>query len=113
MRILPTLVGVFSTTKTREQDLLRYALDGHRRIFSSAVVISIPRSARGAGFGGWKARSSVSKIRIAGVLRLRAPSTVARDKAVRRSAQDDDSVGVLEVPAVSLGSRATRAGWSC
>src|ERR1700691_3998808 len=47
-----------------------------------------------SGFGGRKAPSSMGKISIAGVLRLRATSTVSRNQSVRRSAQDDDSVGV-------------------
>ena len=47
------------------------------------------------GLGGRKAPSSMGKISPAGVLRLRATSVVERDKAVRRSAQDDDFVGVL------------------
>jgi hypothetical protein len=41
------------------------------------------------GFGGRKAPSSMGKIGTAEVLRLRAPSAVSRDKAVRRFAQDD------------------------
>jgi hypothetical protein len=44
---------------------------------------------------GRKAANSTGKISIAGVLRLRAPSTVPRDKSATRSAQDDDSVEVL------------------
>jgi hypothetical protein len=47
-----------------------------------------------SGFGGRKARNSMSKISTAGVLRLRATSAVSRNQSVRRSAQDDDSVGV-------------------
>ena len=47
-----------------------------------------------SGFGGRKAPNSMGKISIAEVLRLRATSAVSRDKSVRRSAQDDDSVGV-------------------
>ena len=43
-----------------------------------------------------KAPNSMGKISTAGVLRLRAPSAVSRDKAVRRFAQDDDLVGVLK-----------------
>jgi hypothetical protein len=46
-------------------------------------------------FGGRKAPSSMGKLSAAEVLRLRAPSAVSRDQSVRRSAQDDDSVGVL------------------
>ena len=46
------------------------------------------------GFGGRKAPSSMGKISTAEVLRLRATSTVSRNQSVRRSAQDDDSVGV-------------------
>jgi hypothetical protein len=38
----------FSTTKAREQDLLRYALDGHGYISSSKMLAGPP----GAGFGG-------------------------------------------------------------
>ena len=37
----------------------------------------------------------MGKISTAGVLRLRATSAVSRDRSVRRSAQDDDFVGVL------------------
>jgi hypothetical protein len=37
----------------------------------------------------------MSKVSIAGVLRLRARSTVLRDKSVTRSAQDVDFVGIL------------------
>jgi hypothetical protein len=37
----------------------------------------------------------MGKISTVGVLRLRATSAVSRDKSVRRSAQDDDFVGVL------------------
>jgi hypothetical protein len=37
----------------------------------------------------------MGKISTAEVLRLRAESAVSRDKSVRRSAQDDDFVGVL------------------
>jgi hypothetical protein len=40
-----------------------------------------------------KAPSSMGKISTAEVLRLRATSAVSRDQSVRRSAQDDDSVG--------------------
>jgi hypothetical protein len=32
----------FSTTEARQQDLLRYALDGYGYTFSCAVIISIP-----------------------------------------------------------------------
>jgi hypothetical protein len=45
--------------------------------------------------GGRKAPSSIGKLSIAEVLRLRATSAVSRDQCVRRFAQDDDSVGVL------------------
>jgi hypothetical protein len=37
----------------------------------------------------------MGKLSTAGVLRLRATSAVSRDKSVRRSAQDDDFVGIL------------------
>jgi hypothetical protein len=47
-----------------------------------------------SGFGGRKAPSRMGKMSTAEVLRLRATSAVSRDKSVRRSAQDDDSVVV-------------------
>ena len=47
------------------------------------------------GFGGRKAPSSMGNLSTAEVLRLRATSAVSRDQSVRRSAQDDDFVGVL------------------
>jgi hypothetical protein len=46
-----------------------------------------------SGFGGRKAPNSMGKISSAEVLRLRATSAVSRNQSVRRSAQDDDSVG--------------------
>jgi hypothetical protein len=49
-----------------------------------------------SGFGGRKGPSSMGKISIAGVLRLRATSAVSRDTSVRRSAQDDVFVGILK-----------------
>jgi hypothetical protein len=47
-----------------------------------------------SGFGGREAPNSVGKISTAEVLRLRATSAASRNQPVRRSAQDDDSVGV-------------------
>jgi hypothetical protein len=41
-----------------------------------------------------KVRAGMGTISTAGVLRLRAISVVTHDKSVRRSAQDDDFVGV-------------------
>jgi hypothetical protein len=49
-----------------------------------------------SGFGGRKALNSIGKTSTAEVLRLRATSSVSGDKSVRRSAQDDDSVGEPE-----------------
>ena len=61
-----------------------------------------------SGFVGRKAARSIGKKSTAGVLRLRVASAVARDKSVRRSAQDDDSVGVLTKNIQSeLASRAS------
>jgi hypothetical protein len=42
-----------------------------------------------------KSSEQPGKVSTAEVLRLRATSAVSRDKSVRRSAQDDDFVGVL------------------
>ena len=47
----------------------------------------------------------MGEISIAGVLRLRATSPVSRDQSVRRSAQDDDSVGELTERRPLCGSR--------
>jgi hypothetical protein len=55
-----------------------------------------------SGFGGRKAPSSLGKISTAEVLRLRAPSAVSRDKAVRRCAQDDVFVRGLEIQLVGI-----------
>jgi hypothetical protein len=49
-----------------------------------------------SGFVDRKALNSMDKISIAEVLRLRATSAVSRNPSVRRSAQDDDSVGEPE-----------------
>ena len=47
----------------------------------------------GAGSVVEKLRAAWGKVSTAEVLRLRATSAVSRDQSVRRSAQDDDSVG--------------------
>jgi hypothetical protein len=49
-----------------------------------------------SNLGGRKTPDGIDKISIPGVLRLRAPNAVSRDKSVRRFAQDDDFVGVLK-----------------
>ena len=69
-----------------------------------------------------KAPSSTGKICTTEVLRLRATSAISRHQSVRRSAQDDDSVGelterrplcgnrgALQVPRLALGM--TSGGW--
>jgi hypothetical protein len=43
-----------------------------------------------------KVPSGMGKINTVGVLRLRAKSAIARDKSVRRSAQDDDFLEGIE-----------------
>jgi hypothetical protein len=59
------------------------------------TIKCVPQQILFSGFGGRKGSSSIGKISTAGVLRLRARSAVSRDKSVRRSAQDDDFVGIL------------------
>ncbi len=59
----------------------------------------------GAGFGGRKAPNSMGKISTAEVLRLRATSAASRNPSVRRSAQDDASVGELTERKPLCGSR--------
>jgi hypothetical protein len=61
----------------------------------------VPQQILFSGFGGRKGPSSMGKISTAGVLRLRATSAVSRDRSVRRSAQDDDFVGVLTKSALN------------
>jgi hypothetical protein len=78
----------FSTTEAREQDLLRYALDGHGYIFSCTLIIFHPQvcaRSLNSGLTGKtvaeppvralvveKLRAAMGKISTAGVLRLRA-----------------------------------------
>jgi len=69
-----------------------------RQPYRHALTVASPSSAYRqqillSGFGGRKTPSSMGKRSTAEVLRLRATSAVSRDKSVRRSAQDDDSVG--------------------
>jgi hypothetical protein len=54
-----------------------------------------PEDAVRASFSGRKASNSMSKISTFGVLRLRAIRLGSCGRSVRRSAQDDDFVGVL------------------
>jgi hypothetical protein len=61
----------------------------------SKFLVPGPREKQAAGLGGRKAPSSMGKLGTDEVLRLRATSAMSRDKSVRRSAQDDDFVGVL------------------
>ena len=60
------------------------------------------------GLSGRKAPSSMGKISALGVLRLRATSAAAGDKPVRRSAQDDESLGELTKRRPLYGSRAAQ-----
>ena len=68
------------------------ALRGAKRPKLMNVMVSQAAS----GFCGRKAPSSMGKISTAEVLRLRATNAVSGDQSVRRSAQDDDSVGERE-----------------
>ena len=47
---------------------------------------------------------SMGKKSTAEVLRLRATSAVSREKSVKRSAQDDDSLGGLTIPFAYSGT---------
>jgi hypothetical protein len=58
----------------------------HRVFYSKDIVL---------GLRWLKSSDSMGEISLAGVLRLRAPSAVLRDKGVRRFAQDDEFVEVL------------------
>jgi hypothetical protein len=58
-----------------------------------------------SGFSGRKAPSSMGKIGIPEVLRLRAVSPLLSDMSARRFAQDDDSVGGLMEPKPLCGSQ--------
>jgi hypothetical protein len=57
----------------------------------------------GLAFGGRKGPDSIGKIGIAEVLRLRATSAVSFVKSVRRSAQDDNFVGIFDKGRALLG----------
>ena len=65
-----------------------------RRLHVPETIKCVSQQIVFSGFDGRKAPNSVGKISTAEVLRLRATSAVARNQSVRRSAQDDDSVGV-------------------
>ena len=81
------LLGAFRLPTLGNRTLLRYG-QGYFFAFST------PGKDTG-GPGGRKSPSSMGQLSTAEVLRLRATSAVSRDQSVRRSAQDDDSVGVL------------------
>jgi hypothetical protein len=71
----------------------------------------VPQQILFSGFGGRKDPSSMGKISTAGVLRLRAPSAVSRDKSVRRFAQDDGFVEVLTKNVLNKLGEMTAAGF--
>ena len=81
MLILPMLFGAFRPPK---------ADNGGPAIPLDETVLSRPSV---VGLLRLKTPSSMGKMNIAEVLRLRATSAVSRDQSVRRFAQDDDSVG--------------------
>jgi hypothetical protein len=58
------------------------------------IIKSVSQQILLSSFGGRKAPNSMRKISTAEVLRLRATIAVSRDQSLRRSAQDDDFVGV-------------------
>jgi hypothetical protein len=102
MLILPMLLGAFQppsphltgrhilSLEPRTKNLLASCYVRRCSVTINCVSQQILLS----GFGGRKAPSSVGKMSTAEVLRLRATNTVSRNQSVRRSAQDDDSVGV-------------------
>jgi hypothetical protein len=88
--ILPMLLGAFQPPSPHRPGSLGPStknLPVPCKCVSQRILLS--------GFARRKAPSSMGKISTAEVLRLRATSSVSRDKSVRRSAQDDDSVRVL------------------
>jgi hypothetical protein len=94
------------TTEARQHDLLRYALDGVH-LFMHCSHLPSPSLCEHFELepAVKKAPSSMGKISIAEVLRLRATSAASRDESVRRFAQDDDSVGELTKQRPLCGSR--------
>jgi hypothetical protein len=108
--ILPTLLGPFQPPKPASggpatvfplgrvlRTCWHLAMSGgHIYILSSHTGTLYAGRILLLGLGGRKAPNSMGKISTAGVLRLRATSALSRDKSVRRSAQDDDFVGVLK-----------------
>src|ERR1700722_19078952 len=94
MLILPMPLGVFHPPKPASRIALGLEMmTMHEKIARDHQVRTAANPV--LGLGGRKAPSSIGKTSPAGVLRLRASSAVSRGKAVRRSAQDDDFVGVL------------------
>jgi hypothetical protein len=92
---LPMLLGAFQPPKPDNRICCgtHLMVTGHNKMQASAWF-----SAQGKTSvrpRGRKAPSSMGKLSAAEVLRLRATSALSRDKSVRRSAQDDDFVGVL------------------
>jgi hypothetical protein len=98
--ILPMLFGAFQPPGgpaivfpwAENQETLHRPGDGKD---VPVTIECVSRQILLSGFGGRKAPSSMGKISTAEVLRLRATSAVSRDQSVRRSAQDDDFVGIL------------------
>jgi len=92
--MLPMLFGAFRPPKLDNVDLGA----GHSKMPTSFWLSAPEKACDGSarcGLGGWKAPNSMGNISTAEVLRLRATSAASRDQSVKRSAQDDDSVGVL------------------
>jgi hypothetical protein len=94
MLILPMLSGAFQPPSPHRAGPPRVPVT--IQCVSQQILLS--------GFGS-KAPSSMGKLSTAEVLRLRATSAVSRDQSVRRSAQDDESVGELTERKPLCGSR--------
>ena len=89
-------LGDFPIAENQEEKMItvreRYTRD-HQANTAADLILGLRWS---------KAPSSMGKISIPGVLRLRATSAPPRDKSVRRSAQDDDFAGVSKKNTLKL-----------
>src|ERR1700735_4913593 len=92
--MLPMLFGAFQPPSPHRADPSQAFSGAESQKLVGILLCPAPKSTL-SSFGGRKAPNSMGNISTAEVLRLRATSAASRDQSVKRSAQDDDSVGVL------------------
>ena len=97
--ILPMPVGPFEHRSPHLADPPRSFTGAENKnrehLLWPAAPSTFSATIQASGFGDRKGPNSMGKISTVGVLRLRAIKRMLRDTSVRRSAQDEDFVGVL------------------